>query len=193
MWCELDTSLRVVKNPSCERWNRDIFPRLWRWTYSLCGNNTSDICKLWTQKKLLEWSPKLVTVNNSDSNGSRSQIWSTNFGHPHYGYWQMKPGWIGNRRVFQKFPDWPPGARTVNGTALCHQVQLYRYFMSQYSEFCRHDTFMLFLNECYCYCCLFRYRLSPETFGYTLVYTRTRQGQIKIWQQENKQNAGNKI
>jgi hypothetical protein len=20
----------------------------------------------------------------------------------------------------QKFPDWPPGARTVNGTALCH-------------------------------------------------------------------------
>jgi hypothetical protein len=20
----------------------------------------------------------------------------------------------------QKFPDWPPGARTANGTALCH-------------------------------------------------------------------------
>jgi hypothetical protein len=26
----------------------------------------------------------------------------------------------------QKFLDWPPGARTANGTALCHQVQLYR-------------------------------------------------------------------
>jgi hypothetical protein len=32
----------------------------------------------------------------------------------------------------QKFPDWPPGARTVNGTALCHWVQLYRYFVTQF-------------------------------------------------------------
>jgi hypothetical protein len=24
------------------------------------------------------------------------------------------------RGCFQKFPDWPPGARTANGTALCH-------------------------------------------------------------------------
>jgi len=24
------------------------------------------------------------------------------------------------RRCIQKFPDWPPGARTANGTALCH-------------------------------------------------------------------------
>jgi hypothetical protein len=30
----------------------------------------------------------------------------------------------------QKFPDWPPGARTANGTALCHWVQLYRYFVN---------------------------------------------------------------
>jgi hypothetical protein len=22
--------------------------------------------------------------------------------------------------LYQKFPDWPPGARTANGTALCH-------------------------------------------------------------------------
>jgi len=40
-------------------------------------------------------------------------------------------------------------------------MQLYRYLVSQSSEFCRY-------NECYC-CCLFRYRLSPETFGYTRV------------------------
>jgi hypothetical protein len=24
------------------------------------------------------------------------------------------------RECIQNFPDWPPGARTVNGTALCH-------------------------------------------------------------------------
>jgi hypothetical protein len=24
------------------------------------------------------------------------------------------------RRCIQKFPDWPPGARTAIGTALCH-------------------------------------------------------------------------
>jgi hypothetical protein len=39
------------------------------------------------------------------------------------------------RGCIQKFPDWPPGARTANGTALCHYVQLYRYFVSQPSEF----------------------------------------------------------
>jgi hypothetical protein len=33
-------------------------------------------------------------------------------------------GWLDvyiyRERVSQKFPDWPPGARTANGTALCH-------------------------------------------------------------------------
>jgi hypothetical protein len=65
------------------------------------------------------------------------------------------------RGCIQKFPDWPPGARTANCTALCHQVQLYRYFVSQSSKFWSHN----------CFCC-FRtsvYRLSPEKFGYTLV------------------------
>jgi hypothetical protein len=28
------------------------------------------------------------------------------------------------RGCIQKFPDWPPGARTANDTALCHYVQL---------------------------------------------------------------------
>jgi hypothetical protein len=71
------------------------------------------------------------------------------------------------RGCIQTFPDWSPAERTANSTALCHYMQLYRYFASQCSEFCRH-------NDLYCfsvsvYCCLFRYRLSPETFGYTLV------------------------
>jgi len=47
-------------------------------------------------------------------------------------------------------------------------VQLYRYFVSQSSEFCRHNPLCCFSTNVYC-CCLFRYRLSPETFGYTVV------------------------
>jgi hypothetical protein len=43
------------------------------------------------------------------------------------------------RGYIQKFPGWPPGARTANGIALCHWVQLYRYFVTQSSEFCRHS------------------------------------------------------
>jgi hypothetical protein len=46
---------------------------------------------------------------------------------------------VNTGRCIQKFPDWPPGARTANGTALCHYVQLYRYFVSQSSEFWRHN------------------------------------------------------
>jgi hypothetical protein len=71
----------------------------------------------------------------------------------------------------QKFPDWPPGTRTANVTDLCHQVQLYRYFVSQYSEFCRHNTLCCFSTSVYCCCYLFRYRLSPETFEYTLIFS----------------------
>jgi hypothetical protein len=54
------------------------------------------------------------------------------------------------RGCIQKFPDWPLGARTGNGTALCHQVQLYRCFMSQYCEFCRHNTLCCFSTSVYC-------------------------------------------
>jgi hypothetical protein len=68
-----------------------------------------------------------------------------------------------------KFPDWPPGARTTNGKVLCHYVQLYRYFVSQSNEFCLHKSFVLLLNECLFCKRIFRYRLSPETFGYTFV------------------------
>jgi len=37
------------------------------------------------------------------------------------------------RGCIQKLPDWPPGASSANGTALCHKAQLYRYFVSQSS------------------------------------------------------------
>jgi hypothetical protein len=42
-------------------------------------------------------------------------------------------------------------------------------FVSQSSEFCRHNPFCCFLTSVYCCKPIFRYRLSPETFGYTLV------------------------
>jgi hypothetical protein len=73
------------------------------------------------------------------------------------------------RRCIQKFPDWPPAVRTANGTALCQYVQLYRYFVSQSSEFCRHNSLCCFSTSVYCCKLIFRYRLSSETFGYTLV------------------------
>jgi hypothetical protein len=50
-------------------------------------------------------------------------------------------------------------------------VQLYRYFVSQSSDFCRHNPLCCFSTRGYSCCCLFRYRLSPETFWYTLVHT----------------------
>jgi len=36
--------------------------------------------------------------------------------------WTGQVTGIGNRNVgcIQKCPDWPPGARTANGRALCH-------------------------------------------------------------------------
>jgi hypothetical protein len=46
-------------------------------------------------------------------------------------------------------------------------MQLYRYFMSQSSEFCRYNRLCCFSTSVCC--CLFPYRPSPGTFGYTLV------------------------
>jgi len=71
------------------------------------------------------------------------------------------------RGCFQKFTDWPPGARTENDTALCHKVQLYRCFVSQSSEFWSRNPLCCFSTSVCC--CWFRYRHSPETFGYTVV------------------------
>jgi hypothetical protein len=73
------------------------------------------------------------------------------------------------RECIQKFPDWPPGASTANGTVFCHQVQFYRYFVSLPSEFCHHNPLCCFSTSVYFCKSIFRYRLSPETFGYTLV------------------------
>jgi hypothetical protein len=42
-------------------------------------------------------------------------------------------------------------------------------FVSQSNEFYRHNPLCCFSTSVYCCKCAFRYRLSPETFGYTLV------------------------
>jgi len=47
--------------------------------------------------------------------------------------------------------------------------------MSQPNEFCRHNPLCCFSTSVYCCCCLFHYRLSPETFGYTLAHTNLSQ------------------
>jgi hypothetical protein len=48
-------------------------------------------------------------------------------------------------------------------------VQLYRYFVSQSSEFCRHNPLCCFSTSDTKGTCIFSYRLSPKTFGCTLV------------------------
>jgi hypothetical protein len=44
-------------------------------------------------------------------------------------------------------------------------------FVSQSTEFCRHNPLYCFSTSvcCCCCCCLFRYRFSQETCGYSLV------------------------
>jgi len=54
------------------------------------------------------------------------------------------------RGCIKKFPDRPPAARTANGTDFCHQMQLYRYFVSHSSEFCRNNPLYCF-STVYCY------------------------------------------
>jgi len=57
---------------------------------------------------------------------------------------------LGIRGYIQKFPDWPRGSRTANGTTFCHWMQLFRYFVSQSSEFCRHNHLCCFWTSVYC-------------------------------------------
>jgi len=69
-------------------------------------------------------------------------------------------------RVYPKVSGltaWSENCKTANGTALCHLLQLYRYFLSQFR-----DLLCCLSTSVYCCCCIFRSD-SPENFGYTLV------------------------
>jgi hypothetical protein len=70
------------------------------------------------------------------------------------------------RGCILKFPDWPPGSENCNW----YSSPPLGAVVSPFCEFCRHNPLCCFSTSVYCY--LFRYRLSPETFGYTLL-TRT--------------------
>jgi hypothetical protein len=117
--------------------------------------------QIWGNLVLMKW-------------GNENVIWIKVYAwKPHVQVPRTKIKFLITRGSIQKFPNWPPGARTANGTAVCHLVLLYRYFVSQSSEFCRHNPLCCFSTSVYC-CCSFRYRLSPETFGYSLVFRHQR-------------------
>jgi hypothetical protein len=72
--------------------------------------------------------------------------------------------------VYPKVPDWPPGARTANGTALCHKVQLYIYFVSQSSVCFAAITLYVASQRVFTVVKrIFLYRMTAETFGYSPV------------------------
>jgi hypothetical protein len=76
------------------------------------------------------------------------------------------------RGCIQKFPDGPPGGRTANGTAFYHYGQLYRYSVSQSSEFYRHNPLCCISTRVYYCCCLFLYdsvRKLLDTISYTFL------------------------
>jgi len=49
-------------------------------------------------------------------------------------------------------------------------VQSYHDFVSQFSEFCRRVPLFCFSTSVSCCKRTFPYRLSPETFGYALLF-----------------------
>jgi len=53
----------------------------------------------------------------------------------------------------QKFLDWLPGVRTANSTALCHYLQLYRYFVSFAAITLYVASHQMFYCCCYCLFC----------------------------------------
>jgi len=76
-------------------------------------------------------------------------------------------GFVYIRGFIHKFPNWPSGARTANGTDLCYYVQFYLYFVSQSSEFCRHSLLCCFSISVYFFISL------PTQSGNFWIHLRT--------------------
>jgi hypothetical protein len=72
-------------------------------------------------------------------------------------------------KVYPKVSGLAAWSENANSTVLCHSVQLYRYFVSQSSEVCRHNPLCCFSMSNTKDKHISRYRLSPETFGYAVV------------------------
>jgi hypothetical protein len=74
-----------------------------------------------------------------------------------------------NTRVYQKVSGlaaWSENCRWYSSLLLNAVVSL---FVSWSSEFCRHNPLCCFSTSVYCCTRIFRYRLSPETSGHSLV------------------------
>jgi len=74
-----------------------------------------------------------------------------------------------NKRCIHKFPDWPPGARTTSGKLSDTRFSCIAIFWASLSEF-HHQILYVASQRVFIFCCLFRYELSPETFGYIRVF-----------------------
>jgi hypothetical protein len=72
----------------------------------------------------------------------------------------------------QKFPDRWPGARTANCTAFCTRCSCIAILWISLKSFAAISLCVASQRVFIIYCkCIFLYRLSLETFGYTLVFS----------------------
>jgi hypothetical protein len=73
----------------------------------ICIDFSSPMCVLHAPSTcFLIWLPIIIL-------GEAFKVWSSSVCSP-----LQLPAFLGG--CIQKFPDWPPGARTANGTAFCH-------------------------------------------------------------------------
>jgi hypothetical protein len=73
--------------------------------------------------------------------------------------------WLQHTRVYPKVS----GLAVWSENRKCYSSLPLGAVASLFCEFCRRDPLCCFSTSVCC-CCLFLYRLSPETFGYTFVY-----------------------
>jgi hypothetical protein len=143
--------------------NHLIDPYLMNWSFKRERNrylremNRCSGCDVWVRGMDCETRKNAINLIVAECNKGMNNIDTRLWLETHVGDMHVVRGFI------QKLPDWPPC------TALCHQVQFYSYFVSQFSEFCRRSPLCCFWTSNTKGKSIFRYRHSPETFGYTLI------------------------
>jgi hypothetical protein len=84
-------------------------------------------------------------------------------------YWQFRLQFVRHTRVHPKVSGlaaWNENCKRYGSLPLGAVVS---HFVSQSSEFRRHNPFWCFSTSVYCCKRIYRYLLSPKTFGYTFV------------------------
>jgi hypothetical protein len=79
--------------------------------------------------------------------------------------------WYNVRGCVQNFADWPPGARLQMVQLSVTRCSCIAILWVSLVSFLHNPLCFFSTSVCCCKRILFLYRLSPETFGYTLVYT----------------------